>query len=84
MLKLSFVFIKFLLNNNITDKIIERFDKIRNSNGNLKTGEIRINMQKIMQKNCSVFRNHDLISEGIKKMTEVENSYNDLNVKDKS
>ena len=73
-----------VLNNNITDKIIERFDKIRNSNGNLKTGEIRINMQKIMQKNCSVFRNHDLISEGIKKMTEVENSYNDLNVKDKS
>ena len=67
-----------------SDKIIERFDKIRNSNGNLKTGEIRINMQKIMQKNCSVFRNHDLISEGIKKMTEVENSYNDLNVKDKS
>ena len=72
------------LSESITDKIIQRFDKIRFSKGKLKTGEIRINMQKTMQNHCSVFRNYDLISEGIKKMSIIEDSFEDLYVKDKS
>ena len=72
------------LNFNITDKIIEKFNNIRFAKGNLKAGEIRLNMQKIMQSNCSVFRNNDLILEGIEKMKKVEESFINLNVEDKS
>jgi len=72
------------LNKDVTEKIIERFDKIRHAKGCLKTGEIRLNMQKIMQNNCSVYRNHNLISEGINKLNQVEESLKKLDVKDKS
>ena len=41
-------------------------------------------MQKIMQQKCSVFRTHDLISEGIKEFEKIENSMNCINLNDKS
>ncbi|PPR43470.1 MAG: Succinate dehydrogenase flavoprotein subunit [Alphaproteobacteria bacterium MarineAlpha5_Bin11] len=72
------------LSNDVIDKIIERFDHFRFSKGKLKTGIIRNNMQKIMQKYCSVFRSQELISKGIKELEEVEDSLKHLNVEDKS
>ena len=41
-------------------------------------------MQNIMQKNCAVFRTHDLLFEGIQQFNKVENSLENLNVEDKS
>ena len=67
-----------------TDEIIDRFNLIRNSNGNILTGELRIKMQKIMQKNCSVFRTHELISEGISQFEKIEKCMDNINIKDKS
>lgn len=75
---------KISLNNSALDQILDRFDKIRHAKGNSTTGEIRTTMQKIMQKNCSVFRTHNLLSEGIHQFKKVEDSLNDLNVEDKS
>ena len=37
-----------------------------------------------MQKKCSVFRNHELISEGIKDFETLQVSSNNINIKDKS
>ena len=37
-----------------------------------------------MQKKCSVFRTHDLISRGIKEFEKVENAMKNIKVKDKS
>ena len=37
-----------------------------------------------MQKKCAVFRTHDLISKGIEEYQEVENSMDQIDVKDKS
>ncbi len=71
-------------NSSDTDAIIDRFNKIRYNKGDITTGEIRIEMQKIMQQKCSVFRNHDLISEGIKEFEKIENSMNSINLNDKS
>ena len=71
-------------NRHIFNKIIERFDGIRNSKGSLKVGEIRNNMQKIMQFNCSVFRTEKLILEGIEKLSKVEESLKNLNIEDNS
>ena len=75
---------KISLNGSATDEIIDRFDKVRNSKGDTTTGIIRSRMQKIMQKNCAVFRTHDLLSEGIKKLNEITNSLDNLKVEDKS
>ncbi len=74
----------FNINQNKTDEILERFDLIRNKKGDSTTGEIRLAMQKIMQKNCAVFRNHELINEGIKEFGQVEDSVKNIEVKDKS
>jgi len=75
---------KLNVNNTITDEILSRFDSIRYTQGDVLTGEVRIKMQKIMQKKCAVFRTHDLISGGIKEFEKVESSLQNINVKDKS
>ena len=74
----------FEIKNYKTEEIIDRFDKLRHSNGSTKTGEIRTSMQNIMQKNCAVFRNHELISSGIEEFQKIENSLDNLEIKDKS
>jgi len=75
---------KFEINQNITDKILDRFDNIRFNKGEIFTGEVRTAMQKIMQKNCAVFRTHDLIVEGIDEFKKIEKSLERVFVKDKS
>ncbi len=69
---------------NCIDKIIQRFDGIRNKNGNIKVGQIRTNMQKIMQKHCGVFRNKKNLEEGINKMYEIYESFNEVSISDNS
>ena len=75
---------KISLNEGAIDEILDQFDKIRHVKGDTTTGEIRKTMQNIMQKNCAVFRTHDLLSEGIDKFKKVEDSLDNLIVKDKS
>ena len=41
-------------------------------------------MQKTMQKHCGVFRNEEILREGIKKINEVCDSFNDISISDKS
>ena len=72
------------LKEHLTEKILNRFDKIRFLKGKIKTGELRTSMQKIMQNNCSVFRNNNLISEGIKKMNNIEESFENIKIEDTS
>ena len=48
-----------------TDKCLDRFDKLRNANGNIKTSELRLSMQKTMQAKCAVFRTEKTLKEGI-------------------
>ena len=66
------------------DHILSRFDSLRNRNGNYKAGQIRNDMQKIMQKHCGVFRNKEILNEGINKMKNVMESFNDVSISDKS
>ena len=44
----------------VTEKILSRFDKLRNANGSTKTSELRLSMQKTMQSKCAVFRTEKL------------------------
>ena len=76
--------LKIDIKKSVTEEILDRFDNILHNSGGLSTGELRISMQKIMQKNCAVFRSHELISKGIRKFNEVEVSLDNLEIKDKS
>ncbi|WP_347989167.1 succinate dehydrogenase flavoprotein subunit [Methylomonas sp. AM2-LC] len=66
------------------DQALSRFDKIRHANGNLKTAEIRLDMQTTMQSKAAVFRTETTLQEGISRMAEVAASFTDVNVSDKS
>ena len=67
-----------------TDKCLQRFDKIRNSNGSTKTSELRLKMQRTMQSKCAVFRTEKTLKEGVEQIRIPYEGMNDLSVKDKS
>ncbi len=67
-----------------TDKCLERFDKIRNSNGSTKTSELRLKMQKTMQSKCAVFRTEKTLKEGVHEIRKPYEGMEDISVKDKS
>ena len=66
------------------EQAIDRFDRLRHAKGTLKTGEIRIHMQKTMQKYCPVFRTQDHLQQGIAEMHKVIDSTSSLNLTDRS
>jgi len=66
------------------DAAIARFDWIRHAKGGLKTGEIRLAMQRAMQDHCAVFRTAQLLREGLRQMSGVRDSLGDLAVADRS
>jgi succinate dehydrogenase / fumarate reductase flavoprotein subunit len=67
-----------------TDKCLDRFDKIRNSNGSTKASDLRSSMQKTMQTKCAVFRTEKTLKQGIDEIRKPLDGMNDLSVQDKS
>ncbi|MBY0281396.1 MAG: succinate dehydrogenase flavoprotein subunit [Alphaproteobacteria bacterium] len=63
---------------------VQRFDRLRHANGNLKTSHIRLSMQKAMQQHCAVFRKQSLLEEGITKLKDVSEMMTDIQINDKS
>jgi succinate dehydrogenase (ubiquinone) flavoprotein subunit len=47
---------------------IQRLDKVRFANGSIPTAQLRVEMQKIMQNNCAVFRTGEVLQEGVQKI----------------
>ena len=72
------------VSNDETDKCLDRFDKLRNSNGSTKTSELRLKMQKTMQSKCAVFRTEKTLKEGVNEIRKPYEGIEDLAVKDKS
>lgn len=72
------------INSNTIDQVIDRFDKIRHSNGPISTAALRLKMQKIMQSHVSVFRTHDVLQEAIQMIDGARYKYKDICVKDRS
>jgi succinate dehydrogenase / fumarate reductase, flavoprotein subunit len=66
------------------DKILDRFDRLRNANGATPTAKIRLAMQKTMQEDAAVFRTAETLQSGVKRMGEVWKSMADLKVSDRS
>ncbi len=67
-----------------TQKCIDRFDKIRNAEGNIGTAELRLSMQKTMQSKCAVFRTEKTLKEGVDEIRKTYDGLDALSVKDKS
>ncbi len=67
-----------------TDKCLDRFNKIRNSNGNTKAADLRSSMQKTMQTKCAVFRTEKTLKQGIDEIRKPLEGMNDISVQDKS
>jgi len=63
---------------------IAELDKIRNSSGPLATSKIRLDMQKVMQTDAAVFRTQESLDNGVKRMSQVYDSYNQVGIKDRS
>lgn len=69
---------------NIESPAIDRFDRMRYSKGAIRTAEIRLEMQKIMQRHCAVFRTQELLDEGKEKVFGVWEKLKDVAVSDRS
>ncbi|MDA7695401.1 succinate dehydrogenase flavoprotein subunit [Candidatus Pelagibacter sp.] len=67
-----------------TEKCLERFDKLRNSNGENNTAELRLSMQKTMQSKCAVFRTEKTLKEGVDDIRKSYDGMESISVKDKS
>lgn len=67
-----------------TDKAIARFDRLRWSSGSRNGGTIRLDMQRIMQRHCSVFRDGKLLQAGADGLAGVAAAMKDLAISDRT
>jgi len=69
---------------NAGDFAINRLDSIRHARGTTRTAEIRDEMQRVMQNHAAVFRTEESLAEGVKLITNVWQSFDNIVVQDKS
>ena len=63
---------------------IARLDGFRYADGSTPTAELRLAMQKTMQRDCSVFRTKQVLEEGVKNIKKVWDDAADIKVTDRS
>ena len=66
------------------DLALGRVDHFRHADGATSTADIRMEMQKTMQKHCAVFRNDALLKEGVEQLTQINQQMSDISVSDRS
>jgi succinate dehydrogenase / fumarate reductase, flavoprotein subunit len=66
------------------DMSLSRLDHFRNAAGGTPTAELRLNMQKVMQSNCAVFRTGEVLEEGRTLIKQVWDGVKDIGIKDRS
>ena len=66
------------------DLALGRLDHFRNASGGSTTAEVRLDMQRTMQKHAAVFRDSALLSEGVQRMEQVNKRLSDVRVSDRS
>jgi succinate dehydrogenase / fumarate reductase flavoprotein subunit len=58
------------ISKNGADMALERFDRLRHAKGEVRTADLRAEMQRTMQNNCAVFRTGEVLDEGVQLMQE--------------
>jgi succinate dehydrogenase/fumarate reductase flavoprotein subunit len=56
----------------------------RQANGPLPTAQIRLNMQRAMQMDAAVFRTQESLDDGVRKITEIYKTFDQVSVTDRS
>ena len=75
---------KVRLKSSSGEAIITRLNSLRYAHGANSTAEIRLEMQKIMQAHCAVFRTEEVMKEGSDKLAAVCRKFLDVRVTDRS
>jgi succinate dehydrogenase (ubiquinone) flavoprotein subunit len=63
---------------------VARIDKIRNADGDMTTHQLRDKLQRTMQKHAAVFRDEDIMAEGVEELNKISGDYNRLKIADRS
>lgn len=71
------------LSANAGEASISNLDWVRNANGSISTAELRLSMQKTMQKHAAVFRTAETLQEGIKLMEGLYSNLKNIKVSDR-
>ncbi|WP_420412491.1 succinate dehydrogenase flavoprotein subunit [Roseibium sp.] len=66
------------------EKIMDRFDRLRNANGSTTTAVLRDKMQRTMQADAAVFRTQESLEQGCKGMSAIWGEMKDIKVSDRS
>ncbi|MGB8275924.1 MAG: succinate dehydrogenase flavoprotein subunit [Alphaproteobacteria bacterium] len=66
------------------DLALTRLDRFRHADGRTRTAALRLEMQKIMQRDCSVFRTGEVLEQGKKAIAEAWAKRADLRVTDRT
>ena len=66
------------------EKILARFDRLRNANGTQTTATLRDQMQRTMQADAAVFRTSESLQNGVEAMSEIYSRLHDVQVTDRS
>ena len=66
------------------DFAVARLDQLRNASGSRSTAEIRLEMQKTMQRDAAVFRTGQTLKEGVEALSKTFTSFADVRVADRS
>lgn len=69
---------------NDTNNDIEKYKNYLNRTGDINVSDLRLEMQKIMQKHAGVFRNDILLEEGTKLMNNIYKDFERVHIDDKS
>ena len=69
---------------NSIDTFLEKYNHLLNKTGDVSVSDLRLEMQKIMQKHAGVFRNDKLLQEGVEKINEVYKNFAHVSIDDKS
>jgi succinate dehydrogenase / fumarate reductase flavoprotein subunit len=72
------------INKSEDEKILARFDRLRNANGSQPTARLRDEMQHTMQADAAVFRTSESLKNGVKAMSEIFSRLPDVKVTDRS
>ena len=67
-----------------SDLALARLDKFRHAEGGSPTAEVRLEMQRVMQSDCAVFRTDRTLAEGVAKIDKVFKRMADVRVTDRS
>ncbi len=63
---------------------LDRFDRIRHAEGELPTAELRLSMQKAMQRDAAVFRSSETLGNGAREICSLAGRFEDIRVTDRS